>query len=91
MGVNNLKPKDNKLKGEVTNVSANRVRNLDRRHVSWKDFHNVNFGNLNYRPFNAANGPLADSGLLGPVALTPMTAKRLVAHQRPAGHFGRRA
>ncbi len=73
--VNNLKPKDNKLEVEVTNVSANRIRDLDRRHVHWKYFHDINFVNINYRPFDAANWPLTDSGLLGPVTLTPVAAK----------------
>jgi hypothetical protein len=65
----NLKPKDNLLEIEVTNVSANRIRDLDRRGVKWKSFHDINFVNLNYRPFDASNWPLADSGLLGPVTL----------------------
>jgi hypothetical protein len=28
--------------------------------------------NINYRPFDASNWPLTDSGLLGPVILTPV-------------------
>ncbi len=67
-----LKPSDNRLVIEVTNVSANRIRDLDRRHVKWKIFHGINFVNINYRPFNAANWPLYDSGLLGPVTVTPI-------------------
>lgn len=73
--VNNLKPTGNKLEVEVTNVSANRIRDLDQRHVRWKYFHNINFVNINYRPFNAADWPLFDSGLLGPVTLTSVAAK----------------
>lgn len=71
--VDNLKPQGNRLEVEVTNVSANRVRDLDRRHVHWKYFHDINLVNVNYRPFNAANWPLTDSGLLGPVTVTPVT------------------
>ena len=70
--VDNLKPEDNRLEVEITNVSANRIRDLDRRHVRWKIFHDINFVNINYRPFDAANWPLTDSGLLGPVTLTPV-------------------
>jgi hypothetical protein len=69
--VNNLKPTGNQLEVEVTNVSANRIRDLDRRGVQWKTFNDINFVNLNYRPFDASNWPLTDSGLLGPVTLTP--------------------
>jgi len=41
--------------------------------LKWKSFHDINFVNLNYRPFDASNWPLADAGLLGPVTLTPVT------------------
>ncbi|HEV2437752.1 MAG TPA: glycosyl hydrolase [Verrucomicrobiae bacterium] len=73
--VNNLKPTGNRLKVEVTNVSANRIRDLDRRQVHWKYFHDINFVNINYHPFDASNWPLTDSGLLGPVTLTPVVAR----------------
>lgn len=72
--VDNLQPKDNKLEVEVTNVSANRIRDLDRRHVKWKIFGDIGIVDINYRKFDASNWPLTDSGLLGPVTLTPVTA-----------------
>ncbi len=68
--ISRLKPKGNKLEVEVTNVSANAIRYYDREGVKWKTFHDINFVNLNYRPFDASNWPLTDSGLLGPVTLT---------------------
>ena len=68
----NLKPRGNVLEVEVTNVSANRIRDLDRRGVNWKYFYDINFVDLDYKPFNAAAWPLADSGLLGPVTLTAL-------------------
>jgi hypothetical protein len=68
--VDNLKPKDNQFEVEVTSVSANRIRDLDRRGVPWKIFKDINIVNVNYRPFNAADWPLTDCGLLGPVTLT---------------------
>ncbi len=67
-----LKPAGNRLDVEVTNVSANRIRDLDRRGVKWKTFHDINFVNINYKPFNAADWPLYDSGLLGPVTVSPV-------------------
>lgn len=72
--VDNLKPTDNKLEVEVTSVDANRIRDLDRRGVKWKNFRDINIVNINYRPFNAADWPLTDCGLLGPVTLTAVTA-----------------
>ena len=73
---NNLKPTDNLLEVEVTSTSANRIRDLDRRGVQWKNFHDINIVNLDYKPFHASDGPLADAGLLGPVTLTPMAAAK---------------
>ena len=64
-----LQPKGNALEVEVTNVAANRIRDLDRRNAPWKNFHDINFVNINYKPFDASNWPLTDSGLLGPVRL----------------------
>ncbi|MBN2579478.1 MAG: glycoside hydrolase family 2 [Pirellulales bacterium] len=71
--VDSLKPRDNILKVEVTNVSANRIRDLDRRKVPWKIFHDINFVTTRYQPFDASGWPLTDSGLLGPVTLTPLS------------------
>ncbi len=76
--VDNLKPKGNVLEVEATSVAANRIRDLDRRGVPWKKFHDINFVNLNYEPFDAAHWPLSDCGLLGPVTLTA------VAPEQPA-------
>jgi hypothetical protein len=71
--VDNVKPTGNNLKIEVTNVSANRIRDLDRRGVPWKIFKDINVVNENYRPFDASQWPLTDSGLLGPVTLTAVS------------------
>ena len=73
--VDNLKPTGNMLEVEVTSVAANRIRDLDRRGVNWKIFKDINIVDINYNPFDAANWPLTDCGLLGPVTLTPVTAK----------------
>lgn len=64
-----LQPKGNTLEIEVTNLSANRIRDLDRRRVQWRIFNDINFVNIDYKPFDAAQWPLRDSGLLGPVTL----------------------
>jgi hypothetical protein len=65
-------PGRNTLTIEVTNVAANRIRDLEKRGVPWKNFHEINFVNVHYRPFDAADWPLEPSGLLGPVRLVPL-------------------
>jgi hypothetical protein len=62
----------NVLELEVTNLAANRIRDLDQRKVPWKIMREINFVNINYRPFDASAWPLTPSGLLGPVTLTPL-------------------
>jgi len=71
-----LKPQRNLLEIEVTSTAANRIRDLDRRGVSWKNFHNINIVNIDYKPFDASNWPLHDAGLLGPVTLQPVQVIR---------------
>jgi hypothetical protein len=72
----------NTLEVSVTNLSANRIRDLDVRGVSWKRFYNVNFPARypdNRGPdglFTAARWEPLESGLLGPVTLTPLTIVR---------------
>src|SRR5262249_41498395 len=41
-----LQPGRNVLEVEVTNLAANRIADLDRRGVSWKSFHEINFVNI---------------------------------------------
>ena len=65
-----LKVGENVLEVEVTNVGANRIRDLDKRKVQWKIFSDINIVGRDYRPFDASKWPLRDSGLLGPVTLS---------------------
>ena len=64
-----LKNGENVLEVEVTNVGANRVRDLDKRKVQWKIFSDINIVGRDYRPFDASKWPLRDAGLMGPVRL----------------------
>jgi len=59
----------NTLAVEVTNLSANRIRDLDIRGVKWKKFHDINFVSHLYKPFDASKWELRPSGLLGPIVL----------------------
>ncbi len=70
-----VKPRGNCLEVEVTNLCANRIRDLDRRGVEWRMFHDINLVNMEYKPFDASKWPLRPSGLLGPVTLAPLRGK----------------
>ncbi len=67
-----LKPGRNVLELDVTNLAANRIRDLDRRKVDWKIMREINFVDIAYKRFDASGWPLTPSGLLGPVTLTPL-------------------
>lgn len=69
-----LRPTGNVLEVEVANLAANRIRDLDRREVPWKIFHDINFVGIDYRPFDASGWPVRESGLIGPVTLQPVEA-----------------
>lgn len=60
---------DNSLAIEVTNLSANRIRDLDQRGIPWKKFYDINLVDHQYKKFDASNWDLKPSGLLGPVKL----------------------
>ncbi|HUC41981.1 MAG TPA: glycosyl hydrolase [Gemmatimonadales bacterium] len=70
-----LRRTGNELEIEVTNLSANRIRDLDVRRVPWKVFEDINFVGIDYNPFDASGWPLRPSGLLGPVRLEPLASQ----------------
>lgn len=77
-----LKPGRNVLELEVTNLAANRIRDMDgandpARKVEWKIMREINFVNINYQPFDASKWAIMPSGLLGPVRLVPLKALTL--------------
>ncbi len=56
---------------------ANRIAYLDRNNVPWKKFYNINFAarlkeNTKNGIFDASAWAPRESGLLGPVTLTPV-------------------
>lgn len=67
-----LKKTGNVLEIDVTNVAANRIRDLDRRKVEWRLFQEINFVNIDYKPFDASGWAVRPAGLLGPVRLFPV-------------------
>ncbi|WP_207422286.1 glycosyl hydrolase [Desertivirga brevis] len=75
----NLMKKKNKLEIFITNSMANRVIYLDRNKVNWKKFYNTNMPPRRRENagkdglFTAANWEPLQSGLIGPVTITPLT------------------
>ena len=72
ISVGPLRAKNNVLEVEVTNLAANRIRDMDRRGEPWKIFRGINFVDIFYKPFDASGWPVRPSGLLGPVHLVPL-------------------
>jgi len=64
-----LKEGRNELEVEVANLMANRIRFMDQNQIEWQLFHEINFVDISYRGFNAAEWPVMPSGLKGPVRL----------------------
>ena len=70
----------NVLEVEVTNLSANRIRDLDQRGVQWRNFKDINFVNIDYKPFDASQWPVRPSGLVGPVTLQALSSAACTRH-----------
>jgi hypothetical protein len=64
-----LKAGNNTIKVEVDNLMANRIRYMDQHKIEWRKYHEINFVNIDYKPFDASNWKPMPSGLLGPVKL----------------------
>ena len=77
----------NRIEIEVTNLSANRIRDLDVRKVNWKKFYDINFVSHLYRPFDASKWAPKPSGLLGPIKLIPYAAKGPFSETKPTLHL----
>ena len=67
-----LKEGINTISIEVCNLMANRIRNMDRNKKVWRNYHEINFVNINYTSFDASNWKVQPSGLDGEVKLIPL-------------------
>ena len=65
-----LKAGKNTIKVEVVNLMANRIRDLDLQKIPWRNYHEINFVNIDYQPFDASSWKVVSSGLIGPVVIT---------------------
>ncbi len=69
-----LRPGENTVEVEVTNLPANRIADMDRRGVEWRIFKDINIAALGYKKGDYAGWQPVESGLLGPVRILPVTA-----------------
>ena len=73
--------KKNSLEIKVSNLMANRISYMDRNNIPWKRFYNINFAakfrqNTKDGIFDASSWQPRESGLIGPVTITPLKAVR---------------
>jgi len=59
----------NILKVEVANLMANRIRHMDQQGEEWRNYHEINFVNIDYKPFDASGWEVMPSGIAGPVTI----------------------
>ncbi|MDP4222349.1 MAG: glycosyl hydrolase [Bacteroidota bacterium] len=67
----------NNVEIKVSNLMANRIAYMDRNNIPWKKFYNINIAaklkqNTKNGLFDASSWQPRESGLLGPVSMTPM-------------------
>ncbi|MCX8534043.1 glycosyl hydrolase [Chryseobacterium luquanense] len=67
-----LKKGKNTIQIEVCNLMANRIRDMDQKKIQWRNYHEINFVNINYKPFDASNWKVQPSGLDGEIQLIPI-------------------
>ncbi|MDF2552346.1 MAG: glycoside hydrolase [Chryseobacterium sp.] len=67
-----LKRGKNTIQIEVCNLMANRIRYMDQNKIQWRNYHEINFVNINYKPFDASNWKVQPSGLDGEIQLIPI-------------------
>jgi len=69
--------KKNLLEISVSNLMANRIAWMDRNNIEWKKFYNINMSarmkqNTKNGIFDASSWQPRESGLMGPVTITPL-------------------
>lgn len=72
LNIGKLKTGKNTLKIQVTNLSANRVRDMELKGQEWKIFYEINMVDKDYKKFDATKWSPMPSGLLGPLTITPL-------------------
>jgi len=72
LNIKNLKHGKNILKIQVTNLSANRIRDKELKGEEWKIFYEINMVDKDYKKFDVTKWNPMPSGLLGPITITPL-------------------
>lgn len=62
----------NTIQIEVCNLMANRIRYMDQNKIQWRNYHEINFVNIDYKAFDASNWKVQPSGLDGQIQLFPL-------------------
>lgn len=66
-----VRPGLNTIRIEVANLMANRVRYMDKQGIQWRNYHEINFVNINYKNFDASGWEVMPSGISGSVKIIP--------------------
>lgn len=66
-----LKKGKNTIQIEVCNLMANRIRYMDQKKMVWRNYNEINFVNIDYKPFDASNWKVQPSGLDGEIQIIP--------------------
>ncbi len=72
-----LRPGENRIEIEVTNLPANRIADYDRRGVKWRIFKDANIVGARGKALDTSSWGVEPSGLAGPVKLYPATHKNI--------------
>lgn len=64
-----LQPGKNSIRIEVANLMANHIRYMDQKEIPWRNYHEINFVNIDYKPFDASGWKVVPSGISGPVKI----------------------
>ncbi|WPO89376.1 glycosyl hydrolase [Chryseobacterium sp. HR92] len=67
-----LKKGKNTIQIEVCNLMANRIRYMDQNKIQWRNYHEINFVNIDYKAFDAFGWKIQPSGLDGQIQLFPL-------------------
>ena len=60
----------NQVEIEVVSNSANRIRKMDQQGVVWKNFYEINFVDIRYKPFDASKWAIEEGGMKGKLYFT---------------------
>jgi len=64
-----LKQGQNQIRLEVANLMANRIRQMDQEGKEWRNYHEINFVNIDYKSFDASGWKVMPSGIAGQVKM----------------------